>query len=149
MKQKIDPNILLVIGGFVFVYFAGRKIMQSFGLVSDPTESRNLTQLEAENYFDPDYYKQFLANSPLVLTENDAKKYIDKLYNAYGIFNDDEAVVYGVFEALKTKSQVSWLSGKFFSKYGVSLKEYLRSFLNDSEMAKVASIINKLPKYKV
>lgn len=149
MKQKIDPNILLVIGGFVFVYFAGRKIMQSFGLVSDPTETRNLTQLETENYFDPDYYKQFLANSPLILTDNDTKNYIDKLYNAYGIFNDNEAAVYGVFEALKTKSQVSWLSGKFFIKYGVSLKEYLRSFLNDSEMAKVASIINKLPKYKV
>jgi len=54
-----------------------------------------------------------------------------------------------VFEQLKTKSQVSWLAKKFFEKYDISLLEYLRTYFNDSEMAKVAAIINKLPDYKV
>ena len=150
MKQKIDPNLLLVFGGFVFIYFAGRKVMQSFGLISDPTERQNLQKLENQNYFDPDWYKQFLSKgNPLILTESTSKQYSETIYNAMGIFNDNENAVYGVFEQLKTKSQVSWLAKKFFEKYDISLLEYLRTYFNDSEMAKVAAIINKLPDYKV
>ncbi len=114
MKQKIDPNLLLVFGGFVFIYFAGKKIMQSFGLISDPTERQNLQKLENQNYFDPDWYKQFLSKgNPLILTESTSKQYSETIYNAMGIFNDNENAVYGVFEQLKTKSQVSWLAKKF------------------------------------
>lgn len=124
--------------------------MQTFGLISDPTERQNLQKLENQNYFDPDYYKQFLSKGTVyVLTEDRSRQYSKIIYDAMGFFNDDENAVYAVFEQLTTKCQVSWLSKKFFEYYNISLLEYLRSYFNDSEMAKVAAIINKLPDWKV
>jgi len=148
MKQKIDYNLIIIAGIFAGVYFGGRKVLQSFGIISDQTETRDLRELETENYFNPNYWRQFGAGA-LILTESDARRYSDTIKDAYGIFNDDENAIYGVFELLKTKSQISYLALKFNQYYNMSLLGYLQSFLNESELAKVADIINKKPKYKV
>lgn len=148
MKQKIDYNLLIIAGIFGVAYFGGRKILQSFGLISDQRETRDLRELQSENYFNPTYWQQFGAGA-LILTESDAKRYSDTIKDAYGIFNDDENAIYAVFELLKTKSQVSYLALKFNQYYNISLLGYLQSFLNDAELAKVAGIINKKPKYKL
>jgi len=144
-KANIDYN-LIISGAMIFgVFYFGRNILENLGLVSDRKESNDLQQLNNEDYFNPNYWQRKLPAK--IITESFSRKYSDDIYNAYGFFNDDENAVYGVFEQMKTKSQVSYLSYKFYQYYNRSLIEYLRSFLNDSEMAKIAAIINKLPAY--
>ena len=144
-KANIDYN-LIITGAMIFgVFYFGRNILENLGLVSDRKESNDLLQLNNEDYFNPNYWQRKLPAK--IITESFSRKYSDDIYNAYGYFNDDENVIYGVFEQMKTKSQVSYLAYKFNQYYNRSLIEYLRSFLNDSEMAKIAAIINKLPAY--
>jgi hypothetical protein len=144
-KANIDYN-LIITGAMIFgVFYFGRNILENLGLVSDRKESNDLLQLNNEDYFSPNYWQRKLPAK--IITESFSRKYSDDIYNAYGYFNDDENVIYGVFEQMKTKSQVSYLAYKFNQYYNRSLIEYLRSFLNDSEMAKIAAIINKLPAY--
>ena len=77
-----------------------------------------------------------------------ALTYAKMLKDSKGVFNDDEAKVYGVFQSLRTKAQISFLAKVFFDVYQQSLLSYLLSFLSDSEMVNVAKICNKLPAYK-
>lgn len=153
-KQNIDPNILLIGGGLFLAYIAGRSILEKLGIVSTAAEHQQeqqqqlaLEQLRNQNYFDPDYYKQ--QSGALVLTVSAATRFAKIIYDAKGIINDDEAAVYGVFQAFKTKSQISFLSEIFFKTYKKSLIGYLDSFLNTNEIASIAKICNKLPNFKI
>lgn len=144
--QNIDYNLLISAGLIVGVFIAGRKILENFGLISTKQEQNALQQLIIDNYFNPNYWKQ--EPGALIITESYSRQLAEIIYDSYGYFNDDESAVYGVFELMKTKSQVSWLSMKFQQYYNKSLLEYLRSFLNNEELAKIAMIVNKLPKFK-
>jgi hypothetical protein len=154
-KKEINPNTLLAAGAVALVFFGGRAIFEKLGIVKSKEEQQTedeiknqMLQLSTGNYFDQDYWKKGGAGT-LILTAAGAAKYADIIYNAKGIFNDDEAAVYGVFQALKTRSQVSYLSMVFFQKYNKSLIAYLADFLNKAELATVARICNKLPNFKV
>jgi len=108
----------------------------------EATSMQNLQVMVNENYFAPSYYKQF-AGAPL-LTVASANNLCATVYNAAGFFNDDESAVYGVFQSLTYKTQVSFLAERFYSLYGKSLLGYLNEFLNQSELATVANITQKL-----
>ena len=148
-KVNIDPNLILTVGLIGFIYFGGRGLLKTFGVIEskeDKDEAKQIQQLQTEDYFNPNYWTKQLP--AIVIKEDKTQELIEILYNSYGYFNDDEAAIYGVFETLKTKSQVSWLAYKFNERYNASLLEYLRSFLNDSELSKIAAICNKLPSYQ-
>lgn len=144
-KANIDYNLLITGAGIFALFYFGRNILENLGLMSSRQEQNALNQLATDNYFNPNYWKQ--QPGALIITESYSRQFAEIIYNSYGYFNDDEAAIYGIFEQMKTKSQVSWLSMKFQQYYNKSLLEYLRSFLNDSELAKIAAIINKLPKF--
>ena len=149
-KKEIDSNLLLVGGVLIMMFTAGKKILQAFGLspdADDKAEEAAFQQLANSNAFDPDFWKKG-GSGTLILTAAGSASYAEIIYKADKI-NDDEAAVYGVFEALKTKSQVSYLSQKFFERYRKSLKGYLGDFLDSSELAKVATIVNKMPNYRL
>lgn len=154
-NQNIDPNLLLIGGGLVLAFLGGKAIFQKLGLVQTTEEKleeqeikTQQQQLSTGNYFDPDFYKKG-GTGTLLLTVSGATNLAKIIYDAKGIINDDEAAVYGVFQSLKTRSQVSFLAEVFFKIYKKSLLAYLQSFLNDSELAVVAKICNKLPDFKV
>lgn len=112
----------------------------------DKKDKAAVEQLTNENYFDSSYYQDLMKNNTvLILTPSGQKTYSKILYNAKGIFNDDEAAVYGVFRALKCKTQISSLAKGFFDLYKTDLYGYLENFLNVNELGTIAEITNKLP----
>lgn len=154
-NQDINPNTILAVGGLALLFFGGRAILQKLGIVQTASDQAaametqaQMQQLSTGNYFDPDYWRTG-GSGTLLLTVGAAQNYAAILKNAKGIFNDDEAAVYGVFQSLKTRSQVSFLAMVFFQQYGQSMLGFLQSFLNESEMTTVAKITNKLPAYRL
>ena len=145
-NERIDPNLLLIGGVAAMVLIVGGKITSLFSFGKDSAEDKanaaQLQQLNNSNVFSPNYYKG-KSGAPLI-TVAKAFELAKIIYDAKGYFNDDEAAVYGVFQQLSYKTQVSFFAEKFFDKYKVSLLGYLQSFLNETEMATVAAIVNKL-----
>lgn len=99
-----------------------------------------------ENFFDPTFYQELMKkNYCLILTPSGQKTYAKIIYDAKGVFNDDEAAIYGVFRALKCKTQISSLAKGFFDNYKVDLYGFLENVLNLEELGKISEIVNKLP----
>jgi len=153
-SNQINPNLIIAVGAIGLVFMGGKKIFEALGLSKSKDDverereiKTQMLDLSAGDYFDPDFYKKQYGST--ILTVSSAQKLSEMIYDSKGIFNDDEAKVLGVFQLLRTKSQVSFLASVFFSMYKKSLLAYLLSFMNDSEMAAVAKITNKLPPFKV
>jgi hypothetical protein len=144
-KQEINPNIILIAAAAGLVYFGGSKLASLFSFGNseeDKANSAALKQLQNSNVLSPNYYKQIPYAH--LLTMASAESLAKIIYDAKGIFNDDEAAVYGVFQQLSYKTQVSFLSEVFFTKYKVSLLGFIQNFFNEAELATVANIVNKL-----
>jgi len=149
-KNSIDPNVIIkgvaTLAGLYLVY----KVLQKIGVVQTAAANaaqQNLQQLEAANYWD---YNNFLAAAPAghaLLTQAGAAAYVNDLWDATGTFNDDEEQIYGVFRAMKTKSQVAALAKRFNQLKSFDLYNYLENYLNESELLKVKAIIDQKPKY--
>ena len=145
-KFPIPSEYIIGIGLIGFLYFAGKGVLSKFGLLpskNDQEIKQSLSTLANEDYFNPNYYARHLPAK--ILTVSDGNKFSERIYNAKQLINDDEAAVYGVFQLLRTKTQVSSLANYFQSKYQKSLLGFLQSFLNESELSNIATIINKLP----
>jgi hypothetical protein len=146
---------LLLLAGGAIAYF--KIIKPIIDKVSDPfgkgeqhkDDVKNVEQLKTEGYFDPGYKNDLKQNNVILsLTPYGQKLYAEKIYNAKGIpylTNDNEGAVYGVFRALNSKTQISYLAEYFINRYNKDLKAYLQSFLNQNEFGNVATICNKLP----
>lgn len=148
--QNDNSKYLLYGGGLLLLYVAGKKIFQKLGIVetsADVAASQATAQLDKENYFDPAYYEERHKLYTVLSLADQGEAYAKKLYNAKGIFNDNEADVYGVFRALQSKTQVSLVARAFFRLYGQDLKNYLQpstGFLSSSEWNEVVNICSKL-----
>lgn len=146
---KTDNYIpyILPIGIIAAVFIGGKKILEAIGVIDDGSEQ---TKQQAQLYgsaFTPSYYKQ--KPGALLLTNAAADAYARVIYEAKGgIFNDNESAVYGIFQNLKTKTQVSYLADRFQSLFGKSMVAYLQDFLSDSEFLTLVSIVNSLPDVK-
>jgi hypothetical protein len=65
------------------------------------------------------------------------------IYDAKGIFNDDEEAVYAAFSG-KTKAQIAQIYQTFLTNHKQDLDEYLKSFLNlEKEYPIVIKLINQ------
>lgn len=162
MKQqdrKLIQYVILVGAGYFLVL---KPILEKLGLKKSAEEKA----LEDINYIPPagnvwagSAYKQ--VPGALLLTSSVAKKYAKQIYDAFGFFGDDEAVIFGIFRSLKTQSQVAWLAKAFKELYGTELLTFLQkgsktsqiwrpasSGLNADEMNTILAIIKSKPKYK-
>ena len=150
MAQQDNSRYLLYGGGLLLLYVAGKKVFQKLGIVetaADVQAAQASAQVDKENYFDPAYYDERHKIYTVLSLADQGEAYAKKLYNAKGIFNDNEADVYGVFRALQAKTQVSLIARAFFRLYGQDLKNYLQpstGFLSTSEWNEVVNIISKL-----
>lgn len=145
MSREINPNTLLIVGAGVLLLTLGKGIKSLFSFGNDAADQaaqQQLNQLNSTNCFSPNYYKSIPG--ALILTNSSALNIAKIIYDAKGFFNDDEAAVYGAFQSLKAKTQVSYLSEVFFNKYKVGLWGYLQNMFNEKELAQVATIVNKL-----
>jgi hypothetical protein len=150
MKNQIDPNTIIKAGVTLAGLFIVYRIMQKVGIVPSAASNaaqQNLQQLEAANYWD---YNNFFKSAPAghaLLTMAGAAAYVDDLWDATGYLNDDEEKIYGVFRAMRTKSQVAALAKRFNQLKNKDLYNYLSDALNESELLKVKSIIDQKPTY--
>ena len=149
-SNQVDPNTLIKAGVTLAGIYLVYKVLQKVGVI--PTAeanqaAQNLQQLQAANYWD---YNNFLAAAPpghALLTQAGAAAYVDDLWDATGTFNDDEEQIYGVFRAMKTKSQVAALAKRFNQLKSFDLYNYLENYLNEEELLKVKGIIDQKPNY--
>jgi len=140
--NSINPSLLLVVGAM----FAGYKALQKFGLFNDKSEreaeaaNENTQKLVA---WDPSYWKT--PGVKTILTINAAQLAAKTIWDAWGIFNDNEEQVYGVFRSLKTQAQVSEVAQLYYDTYHEDLLESLKNRLSESEFSVIAKMVNKLP----
>jgi hypothetical protein len=66
------------------------------------------------------------------------------IMKAKGFFKDNPSMVYGVFQKMKNRAQVSYLSKVFTQVTGQDLQTFLASFLNSTEMTKIANYLKNL-----
>ena len=144
-----EENRLLAYGiALIIILFIVYKFLQKIHLI--PTEEdKKAEQLGYSNFWKPFFWKDAASKGkkPKILTKNSAKNLSQKIWDAKGLFNDDEESLYGVFRQIKTQSQISYLSDVFFQETGKDLYEFLNSFLNSDELSKLSDRLNQLPVY--
>jgi len=67
-----------------------------------------------------------------------------QLMIAKGLFKDKPSIAFSVFQKMKSKAQVSYLSKWFTIITGQDLSTYLKSFLDATELTKISNIITNL-----
>ena len=82
----------------------------------------------------------------LLLTVSGMKSLAKTIYDSKQWYGDDEAKLYGAFRSITSHSQLSQLSGFFYTEYKKDLYEYVKSFLNTEELATVTDIVNNMKK---
>jgi hypothetical protein len=149
-KDSIDPNIIIKATVSLAAIFLVYKIAQKLGLIpskDDKKEEANLLALEGSSYWN---YNDFLQKAPpghALLTQAGAAAYVEDLWNATGIFDDDEEKIYGVFRAMRTQSQIAALAKRFNQLKTKDLYGYLKDYLNETELLTIKNIIDQKPKY--
>jgi hypothetical protein len=152
MKNKTDYNLYIKGAVALAGLFAGYKILQKFGVFKtseEKQEGKSLESLESSNYWDYNKFLKTLPAGALLLTQGGATAYANDIYDAKGIFNDDEDKVYSVFRAMKTQGQVAALSKRFNQIYSKDLYTFIRGFFNDDEMLTLKKLLDAKPKYKL
>jgi len=153
MPQKqtfgIDNGTLLAVGGISALAYFGvlNPLLKLFG-IKESDASKKVKDLDTADYFNPNFWRKGGVGT-LIINAAGAQGYTKLIYDSKGTFNDDEAKLYGVFRALKTKSQVSYLAMKFQERYSKGLYEYIKNFLNDGELVTLKNILDPLPNFKV
>ena len=145
MEDKTIKTLEIVIGILIIymVYKFFLSIGQKLNIIDDEQDVAATSLVEDKgNIFSPNYWKN--KKNAKVLTTSSARALAKNLYDASGVFNDNEEAVYGVFRQLNYKTQVSWLSYIFYKQYGEDMLQYLKSFMNNDELATLKQITDKL-----
>ena len=152
-KQNIKPEdafkwVLYGTGAYA-IY----KIGSAIGLFKSP-EDRAFDKFSENKGWDPFFWQDTLdamkkkggKASIKVLKYDLQPKYAKQLYDAPGLFNDDENAVYDVFRNMHYQTSLSILAYVFSQTYSESLYDYLTGFLSESEMKKIFDIVKN---YKI
>jgi hypothetical protein len=152
MNRTVFIYILLAILALVFLFVVLRRV----GLIKSKTAKqteKKLDEIKQEKktskniinkseYFKPSFWKQFPQT--VLLNEIEAVNKADDIYQAWGLFNDDEEEIYGVFRSLTNKAQVSQLADQYQKAYKTDLAGAIIDKLNDNEAQKVFQITDAL-----
>jgi hypothetical protein len=147
--------IFLLVGG-VLGFSLIKKILEGLGI----WDSKDTKQLDADSgnpnsWWNPLYWQNKPANveytSPI--TEATARTYAKQIYDAFGIFNDNEEQVISVFRHLPSKAAGSFLAWVFAKQYNEDLLTFLRGGwwpqdrLSDADVNTINNYVNRLPAY--
>lgn len=155
-KDKTTRIVILGIVVVIAIKAFGMldSLLIAFGLKKNP-DTAHLDQ-QAENpdsFWNPNFYKSGPAGT-LLLTVASADKKVQQIYDAIGLFDDDEEAVIAVFKSLRTQSQASFLAERFAVLYNADLLTWLRGSgfwpkdrLSDADVKQITDYVSKLPKY--
>lgn len=144
-----DVMPLVVVGGGLLAIHMVSRILDKLGLGGDPTASE---QANPDSAFSPTYWRQFTTFTYSISLAQ-ADSYAQTIYNAFTIFQDDFNAIMGVFQYMRTKANVSYLSDIFIRKYSESLLPFLTDGggllpwdgLSKDNLNKILSYVSKLP----
>lgn len=139
----ITPVQAVLVGGGGFLIYS---LAKKFGLIKSQ-ESEKSDNLLSNKKFEPGYIQQqrkkggkfyLLAQASLAAC---AKKIID----SKGFFKDSMDQFWSAIKMIHYQSEVSQVNEYMSSKYNKELFSYLKTFLNNDEMAQVYDYFNSLP----
>ena len=158
-KQQfnISPTLVLTIAAGVVLVMFGKGIMEKLGLsksaedkAKDKANATKAQKLADNDYWD---YTGFMSRVPQgqsvrLLTNDSADKIAQKINDAYHyLWANNYPEIDNAFRSLNTQSQVVSVSYAFNRLYGKDLYEWLKSFMNDAQMAAIEDILDKKPLY--
>ena len=129
-------------------------VLNKFGLLPNADSAKqaaNAQELDALAYFKPGYTKKLMKQNgwskakQTLLPTAGAVALAKQVKNSKGLFNDNELALFSVFKTIRNKVQVSQLAQTFQQLYATDLVEYLRTFLNEAELARVYQLAEPLP----
>lgn len=152
--DEVLPVVLIGIAllGFNII----QKILTSLGIWSSQ-DTKTLDTIanssSSSNFWSPNYYLQFSSYPSGNITTSQANDFINQITSSFGMFNDCEQCVTGVFRQMKSKSNVSFLAKVFFDSQGEDLLSYLRGGiwpqdrLSDADVNTINSFLSQLPSH--
>lgn len=152
MKNRLDPNLLLIGGLLVAGYFVGSSILEKFGLKESASDREAAKKLkEQESKFNIWAGLENISKTAgkgakiQVLTKAGAEFNAKQINSAFGVFNDNEEKIFAVFRSLRYKSQVASIVSAYRTLYKVDLLTTLRSKLSANELNTIINIIDSKP----
>jgi hypothetical protein len=147
MKPEEIFKLALYGTGILAIYKIGTKV----GIFQTSEEAAANLQYQSTleaNYWLPKFYKDYLNRYGKIITLTPAAKKTlsDQLWDAKGLFNDDEDKVYAVFRTMNYQTSLSSLADYFLNYKGKDLLSWLKDFLSEEEFKNLSSIISK---YKI
>jgi hypothetical protein len=150
-------TIFYLLGG-VIAFTLIKKILEKFGIWdSQDTKDLDHASEDPNSFWNPVFWqtaKPANAQWTYAITYSTAVDYAKQIYDAFGVFNDDEEAVIGVFKLCRTKANASYIAYAFQHEYGEDLLKFLRGSwiwpqdrLSDADVNEINQYINRLPKY--
>lgn len=148
MLGAVPPMVYVYVIGIPvvvgFAYFGiVRPILKKTGVLDTP-ESKEADKINdtmwSGAYWNPVWYK---ANGGVSINDSTAKIYAERLFDAVDGWGTNEEKIYGVFEALGSKGNISKVSEAYQRiNDGESLMERLKAELDDDEALSLAQKIS-------
>lgn len=158
-KQKaIGITEVVALGiGFFLAYKLVKKILDFLGVTKSP-ETAGLDNIASDPnaFWNPNFWqtvKPASASYTYAFTYDQAAALAKNLYDAFGIFNDDEEAAINVFKQCKTQANASYICYVFQSLYGEDCLSFLRGGwwpqdrLSDADVWTITNYVNNLKKY--
>jgi hypothetical protein len=153
---------IMVLAGLGLAAFVVYKVIKGVDSVAeglglkDSADTKDLNSVteNPNSPWSPNFYKAAPAGAVL-LTSSGAVALADKLWNMFGVWDDDEAGAIAIIKSMKTQSQLSYLADVFYESYRKDLLSWLRGTtypydgLSDEDVNALNNYVNKLPKYKL
>jgi hypothetical protein len=159
-KNQVNFTAYLLVIGLVVLYVTKGlgKFAEFFGIKKTEAEANvdAALNVNSQSPWNPHFHKNSPAGT-LMISPGTAVRMAKEIYDAFGVFNDDEQKVYSVFRRLPSKASCSFLVQVFSDKYGLDLLLWLggattytdlHDGLEKKELDVVLKIVNNLPTYK-
>jgi hypothetical protein len=157
-NQKFLGLLLLGVGAYQVVL---KPILQKLNIQETAEEKKERLKKEAAEVVtesggssSPYSWSAFFQEAPkgvLIMSDVSALAFAKKIKEAdfwAGWFQYDEKIPFGVLSGLKTQSQFSWICRKFYLTYSISMLEFLKEKLTNSEFSDFNVKLVSKPKYK-
>lgn len=156
-KSDVQTGIYIV--GGIFMITAFKKLMEKLNIFSGPGQDAvNNEQTNPKSPWKPVFLDHIPAGTNyLLLTSAKAAEFSKIIHNAFTVVQDNYNSILGVFNQLKTQSQVAHLSKVFQQTYNEDLLTFLTDGggilpwdgLSDTHLKELTDLVKNLPQYKV
>lgn len=147
-KQKITYGAVIAGVGTLFLAVRSISRKRTFKQLKEAIGFVGGGLNEFDNYFDPNYYKNY-TNGEYWLKDNGViLDWVNKLYDeGFSSYNDDEEVIYGVYRQIPDGVALSQVAAQYANKGYGDLKEQTMS-LDKDEVQKISQILKQKPPYR-